>query len=343
MPFKFIQLLLYFLLFSIIWNFSIEANSGSLSTYFSSIFKNSASFWLKITSTVSFFLYAVVSYFFLWYYSKPKKQVVALLLILLCIPLVILFRYFLEEMICPVIFGFQNYYPGTHLYYYMQDNKFFSIPYTAFGIVFYFLQSNNYKDAEKNELALQNRQAELEYLKSQINPHFLFNNLNSIYSLIYHKSDKALKAVEQLSSLLRYMLYEKDKEVLITQEVDYLLSFIELQKLRFDYELPLIVNIEKKCGNEKIAPLLLIPLVENAFKHGDLKYAEFPLIIQLLNFNNGLKFVVENKKGQYQKDIHSGVGIANLKRRLELIYPNRYLFEIDETEKSYKATLNIKW
>jgi two-component system LytT family sensor kinase len=106
------------------------------------------------------------------------------------------------------------------LSYYLQDNKYFSIPYTAFGIVYYFLQSNRYKEVEKNELELQNRQAELEYLKSQINPHFLFNNLNSIYSLIYHKSDKALKAVEQLSSLLRYMLYEKNKEVLLTEEVD---------------------------------------------------------------------------------------------------------------------------
>ena len=93
-----------------------------------------------------------------------------------------------------------------------------------------FLKSNRFKEAEKTELELQNRQAELEYLKSQINPHFLFNNLNSIYSLIYHKSDKALKAVEQLSSLLRYMLYEKNKEVLLTEEVDYLKNFIALQK-----------------------------------------------------------------------------------------------------------------
>ncbi len=343
MPFKFKQLFLYFILFNFIWSISSGTNNGSFNTYFSDIFKNTASVGLKITTTISFFLYSLSAYFFLWYYSKRKKQVTAFLLILLCIPLVILFRYFLEEMICPVIFGFQNYNPNTTLYYYLQDNKYFSIPYTAFGIVFYFLQSNHYKDAEKNELALQNRQAELAYLKSQINPHFLFNNLNSIYSLIYHKSDKALKAVEQLSSLLRYMLYEKNTEVLLTEEVTCLKSFIELQKLRFDYELPLVVNIDNKSGNEKIAPLLLIPLVENAFKHGDFKHPEFPLIIELHNFNSEFNFSVENKKGQNEKDAHGGIGIVNLKRRLELIYSNRYLFNIEESEVSYKSTLTIKW
>ncbi|WP_172637558.1 sensor histidine kinase [Sediminibacterium salmoneum] len=225
----------------------------------------------------------------------------------------------------------------------MQDNKFFSIPYTAFGIVFYFLQSNQYKDVEKNELALKNRQAELEYLKSQVNPHFLFNNLNSIYSLIYHKSDKALKAVEQLSALLRYMLYEKNKEVLLTEDVTCLKSYIELQKLRFDYELPLVVNIDNQVGNEKIAPLLLIPLVENAFKHGDFKHPESPLIIELLSIKSELSFIIENKKGQHQKDQLSGIGIANLKRRLELIYPKRYYFNIEESDVSYKTTLKIKW
>jgi two-component system LytT family sensor kinase len=343
MPFKFKQLLLYFILFNFIWSISLGANSGSFYSYFAGIFKNFTSFGLKITTTVSFFLYVLSAYYFLWFFTKRKKQVAAFFLILLCIPLVILFRYFLEEMICPFIFGFQNYNPATTLSYYLLDNKYFSIPYTAFGIVYYFLQSNRYKEVEKSELEMQNRQAELEHLKSQINPHFLFNNLNSIYSLIYHKSDKALKAVEQLSSLLRYMLYEKNTEVLLTEEVDYLKNFIELQKLRFDYEIPLVVNIDNENRNKKIAPLLLIPLVENAFKHGDFKHPEFPLIIELLIFNNELGFIVENKKGQYQKDKVSGIGITNLKRRLELIYPNRYFLDTEENEKSYKATLKIKW
>lgn len=343
MPFKFKQLFLYFILFNFIWSISLGANSGSFTGYFEGIFQSFTSFGLKITTTLSFFLYALSAYSFLWYCTNQKKQVVAFLLILLCIPAVILFRYFLEEILCPAIFGFQNYNPDTTLIYYLLDNKYFSVPYSAFGIVYYFLQSNRNKEAEKTELALQNRQAELEYLKSQINPHFLFNNLNSIYSLVYHRSDKALKAIEQLSSLLRYMLYEKSKEVLLTEEVNHLKNFIELQKLRFDYEIPLVINIDNKIENKLIAPLLLFTLVENAFKHGEFKHPEFPLAIQLLIVDNELCFMVENKKGQYQQDKPDGIGIANLKRRLALIYPNRYFFDIEESSTSYKATLKIKW
>lgn len=343
MPFKFKQLFLYFILFNFIWSISLGSNEGNFSGYFSGIFKDFTSFGLKITTTLSFFLYTLSAYSFLWFCAKRKKQAAAFFLILLCIPLVILFRYFLEEMICPFVFGFQNYNPNTTLSYYLLDNKLFSIPYTAFGIVYYFLRNNRYKEVEKNELELQNRKAELEYLKSQINPHFLFNNLNSIYSLIYHKSDKALKAVEQLSSLLRYMLYEKNKEVLLTDEIDYLENYIALQKLRFDFEVPLNINIDNQNSNEKIAPLLLITLVENAFKHGDFKYPEFPLIIRLVNFNNELSFIVENRKRQDQRNDFNGIGIANFKRRLELIYPGRYYFDIAESETLYKSTLKIKW
>ena len=103
------------------------------------------------------------------------------------------------------------------------------------------------------------------------------------------------------------------------------------------------INIDNKISNEKIAPLLLIPLIENAFKHGDFKDPEFPLIINLLNFNNELSFIVENKKGPYQKDKLHGIEIANLKRLLALIYPDRHFFDIEESERSYKATLTIKW
>ncbi|MCX6319572.1 MAG: histidine kinase [Bacteroidetes bacterium] len=334
---------MYFILFNIIWSSSLGANNGSIISYFAGFFNNFTSFCLKITTTVSFFLYALSSYFFLWYLSKRKRQIAAFFLILLCIPLIILFRYLLEEIICPATLGIQNYNPNTSLSYYLLDNKYFSIPYTSFGVVYYFIQSNRFKEMEKNTLELHNRQAELEFLKSQINPHFLFNNLNSIYSLVYHRSDKALKAIEQLSLLLRYMLYEKKKEVLLSEEVNYLNNFIALQKLRFEAEIPLVIKIDNLNADKKIAPLLLIPIVENAFKHGDFKYPEFPLLINLLNTKTELSFVVENKKNQYQKDEHSGIGISNLKRRLELLYPNRYAFTTEENDKSYKTTLKIKW
>ncbi len=343
MPFKFKQLLFYFILFNFIWSIALGANNGSIVSYYVSIFKNLTSFTLKVTSTFSFFLYTFSGYLFLWISVRRKKQILGFLLIALCIPFVILFRFFLEEMVCPAIFGFQNYNSSTTITYYLQDNIYFSIPYTALGIVFYFFQSNRYKELEKTALALQNRQAELAFLKSQINPHFLFNNLNSIYSLIYHKSDKALKAVEQLSNLLRYMLYNKKDEVLLSEEVDYLNNYIDLQKLRYNYDLPLYVKMDIQNEIKCIAPLLLIPIVENAFKHGEFKNQELPLSIELYCSNDVLCFTVENQKGHHQKDEGSGIGIKNLQRRLELLYPSKHQFTIEESISNYKATLKITW
>lgn len=341
MPFRIKQLFLYFLLFDFFREMYMGLNRVGPVQFMKEIFESFKSFSLEVTSTLSFFLYALAAYFFLWYFSKHRKQFWGFVLILCCIPLVILFRYLLEEIISPAVFGFRNYQPGIKLQDYMQDNKYFSIPNTAFGIIFYFLQSNRHKDNEKNNLQIQNRQAELDYLKSQINPHFLFNNLNGIYSLIYHKSDKALQAVEQLSSLLRYMLYEKNQKVLLTQETAYLLNFIDLQKLRFNYELPLQLQNNIENTDLQIAPLLLIPLVENAFKHGDFRHPQFPLMIQLKTTGRLLHFTVENKKGNYEKDAVSGIGINNLKRRLALIYPGNYQIEITESETCYKTSLSI--
>lgn len=341
MPFKLKHLFLFFLLFDFLWGLYMGMNNVGFLQYFKDNYGSLKSIKLVITTTLSFFLYALSAYFFLWYFSKRKKQLLAFLCIICCIPLVILFRYFLEEIFSPAVFGFRNYRPDILLTDYIKDNKYYSIPHTAFGIIFYFFQSNSYKEGEKKELQVQTRQAELDYLKAQINPHFLLNNLNSIYSLVYHKSEKSLFAVEQLSSLLQYMLYEKKEKVLLSYEIRYLMSFIDLQKLRYDYDLPISLSNTVTDSNLKIAPLLLIPLVENAFKHGDFRDPQFPLVIQLATADNKLLAVVENKKGQLEKDSTSGIGIANLKRRLELMYPGNYQLEINEDDACYRTTLKI--
>lgn len=341
MPVKIKQLFCYFLLFNLAWGMSMELNNGGIIKYFKSNFESPVRIGLEITSTISFFLYALSAYLFLWYFTKKKRQALALILILACIPVVILSRYFIEEISCEAVFGFHNYNTGTSISYYMLDNKFYSIPYTAFGMLFYFVQSNRFKESEKMELLIQNRQAELHYLKSQINPHFLFNNLNNIYSLVYHKSDKSLVAIEQLSSLLQYMLYEKNEEVLLADEIAYLKNFIALQKLRYNFEIPLSISIEVQDENVKIAPLLLIPLVENAFKHCDLHDSNMPLTVHLSEKDNILQLLVQNKKGKHEKDSVPGIGISNLKRRLALLYENEHTFRIEESATCYKTTLKL--
>ena len=341
MPYKFKQLFLFFLLFDLFRSFYMELNgTGSLQDLFNFI-DNFQKVVLRITSTFSFYLYALSSYTLLWLFSKRKKHFWAIVLILFCIPIVILFRYLLEEMISPAVFGFHNYRIGIRLSDYIQDNKYFSLPNTAFGVVFYLIQSNQFALMEKKELIIQNRIAELEYLKSQINPHFLFNNLSSIYSLVYHKSDKALTAIEQLSSLLRYMLYEKNQLVSLEEEWNYILNFIELQKIRYSNNIAILIEDRRSNEHFKIAPLILIPLIENAFKHGQFTNIALPIKIFIETKDQNLTFTVSNEKGKSFNTAEPGIGVSNLRRRLELLYPDSFQLEIVNTASNYTTTLKI--
>jgi two-component system, LytTR family, sensor kinase len=341
MPFKLKQLSLFFIPFYFCWTFAMEFTNGNDLDFIKGYFTGKHSLGLIITTILSFFLYSLAAYFFLWFFAKKGNHLWGYLFILVCIPLIIMFRYFLQEIFAPAFLGFHNYYSGIKLTDYMMDNKYYSVYYSGFGIIFYYLQSNRYKDFVQQELKIQNRQAELDYLKSQVNPHFLFNNLNNIYSLIYNKSGNALSAVEKLSNLLRYMLYEKKEKVLLTEEITYLQNFIDLQKFRYDYDLPLSVRFVVNDKKLEIAPLLLIPLIENAFKHGDFKDREFPLVIDLQTRGNELSFTVKNKKGQYEKDKIPGIGVANLKRRLELLYAGKHELIIADTESGHTTQLKI--
>lgn len=198
------------------------------------------------------------------------------------------------------------------------------------------------QEVEKEKLSL-----ELNALKVQINPHFLFNSLNSIYSLTRKKSDKAPKAVLELSDLMRYMIYEvNDEKVGLQKEIDALKQYIALQKLRLEHNTDLKFELEVENPNQHIAPLLFFPLVENAFKHGlkaddnnylhiSLKSTKASLSFNVVN-NIGVTEELENKK-------YGGIGLENVKRRLKLIYGSDARFTITETPAEFRAELTIDW
>lgn len=198
----------------------------------------------------------------------------------------------------------------------------------------------------KIELINQNQISELTLLRSQVNPHFLFNTLNNIYSLVYKKSDDAPAALMKLSSIMRYMLYDANTDsVLLEKELDYLNSFIELQKLRLKHkdfvDLKIIGNIKEKT----ISPMLLIPFVENAFKHGSKNVQSPGIKITLTVMEKGIEFEVINhiKKGlQINKDKEGGIGLQNIKRRLELLYPGQHNILINKDENIFYVKLIIK-
>lgn len=198
--------------------------------------------------------------------------------------------------------------------------------------------------SERQQMELSNQQlkSELAYLRSQVNPHFLFNTLNNIYALAYKKSEHTAEAVMKLSSMMRYMLYEANEErVPLTKEIDNLHSFIALQKLRSKQEELVHFRIEGAVEEKEIAPLLLVPLVENAFKHGNFRSS--PVQIQLKSIPGRLQFTVKNTyKEQQQKDSAGGVGLLNIRRRLELLYPNKHRMDIQVEEETFEVTLEIK-
>ena len=190
-------------------------------------------------------------------------------------------------------------------------------------------------------------QAELNFLKAQIHPHFLFNTLNNLYALTLDKSDDAPEVVAKLAEILDYMLYQcNEPNVLINKEIELLQNYIDLEKLRYGDRLHLEFDYEIDQSHTRIAPLILISIIENAFKHGvSSTIAEARIEISLIVKNDLLHFRVFNTKGEFaqadQMNYKEGIGAKNIQRQLELVYPNHYEWEVEEKEYSYEVNLSI--
>lgn len=194
----------------------------------------------------------------------------------------------------------------------------------------------------QRNLESERREMELQFLKSQLNPHFLFNSLNNIYSLAYQKSDKTADAIMKLSEIMRYMIYESNTPtVALSKEVDYLKNYIELQKIRFKDGAFIEMTLNGEIDDQKIVPLMLISFVENAFKHGVVTDANEPVKIDIIANQKILHFSVINKKNNQNKDAQGGVGLPNVERRLQLIYPDRYKLNVVNSPTHYTCELMI--
>ncbi len=281
-----------------------------------------------------------VGVYLLLFYLYPKRKISLLIgSMLLLSVFMISYRYLFEEVILFQIFERNNYNPNVKLHYYFLDNIYYGVLYGFVGFVVYFMESSVYNERLKNEYLLEKEKAELSMLKSQINPHFLFNSLNNIYSLVYNKSAHALDAVAKLSSMLRYSVYENEEFIQIGKELNYINDFIELEKFRYAKEPNVEIRIEQK--DILIAPFLLIPFVENAFKHGDLSDEKHPVKIHLSYEGNDLIFKVRNNIKVKEKDEVGGVGVNNVKKRLAYIYKDKHNLDIKESEEFYEVNLRI--
>ncbi|TNE58125.1 MAG: histidine kinase [Bacteroidetes bacterium] len=205
----------------------------------------------------------------------------------------------------------------------------------------------NRKEKEATEFRSEKLEAELKFLKSQINPHFLFNALNNIYTLTVIKSDKAPENLLKLSGMLRYMLYDcKADQVPLGKEIEYLRHFIDLHLLKDSRGLNVDVQLDESRPNRTIAPMLFIPFVENAFKHSKVEDREKGWIrIRLQTTDEHLVFEVENSvpEQQFTKDEAGGIGLNNVRRQLELLYPDRHELDIEPGPEVYKIRLKLFW
>ena len=219
------------------------------------------------------------------------------------------------------------------------------IIYSAIGFIFSFFYEWNKNKAVQELLEKQNIRTELELLKSQINPHFLFNTLNNIDVLILDEPQKASDYLKKLSEILRFILYETNNErIPLSNEVEYIKKYIELQKIRTSNNKFVELEIYGNTGEIFIAPMIFIHFVENAFKFATNKKIENAITIRLEISDNKVVFMCKNhiNKTGATTQINSGLGFKLIKQRLDLIYGNNYAINVNETDKWYIVNLNIK-
>ncbi len=201
---------------------------------------------------------------------------------------------------------------------------------------------------EKRELQSQNLQSELNFLKAQINPHFFFNTLNNLYALTLKKSDLAPEIVLRLSEMMRYMLYESNEsEVTLEKEIKYVKNYIELERLRQAAKFKIDFQLTGKLNGQKIAPLMFIPFLENSFKHGLDKQIDSGYVNIRLQLDESMVILdIENSKplvpALNNEKTSGGIGLENVKRRLNLLYPNKHNLNIENDSTSFKVLLNIE-
>lgn len=212
-----------------------------------------------------------------------------------------------------------------------------------FGIIKYTYDYRKLKEAAQ-QLRIEKQEAELNYLKSQTNPHFLFNTLNNIYALAREKSDQAPEAILRLSKILRFMLYEAGGDyIAIEQELKIMSDYISLEQLRYDESLRLNFNYDVEDLKQSLPPLLLMPLVENAFKHGVSETRVHPFVeIHLSIKNRQLAFYVKNSCEAIAGEgtVKENIGLSNLRRQLQLLYTD-YSLSVQQGTSDFSATLKI--
>jgi two-component system, LytTR family, sensor kinase len=271
-------------------------------------------------------------------YLYPKKNSYFMLAHLITFFLIVIVFYFVQRAMYPQeMFSWR-----AHIVFNLLFYLFFFFSSTMFQLI----ADRAENDKLNKEKETENLKTELSLLRSQVSPHFMFNVLNNMVALARKKSDVLEPSLIKLSSLMRYMLYEADEDkVQLEKEVEYLQSYIDLQKQRFGKNVQVNVIVHPFDDQYEIEPMLLIPFVENAFKHGTGMIENAEINIDLKAMNQILQFNVRNKydpESQEVRDKSSGIGLANVKRRLNLLYAKNHEISISGKDAYFTVELKIK-
>jgi hypothetical protein len=292
------------------------------------------------TTLLLAFFYANYYYFIPKFYVTEKYTFFTILIIISFIVFLLLPDIFIEEKRIDTLFqnNLPHRPPGKMPYSLLVNYNLFRF----IGVFAFSLLLKVRERLKKTEIEKTN--AELSYLKAQINPHFLFNTLNSIYSLAILKSDKTADAVVKLSEMMRYVLNDSNSNFIsLKNELNYITNYIDLQRMRLTPNVKLNYAHEGIVLDKKIAPLILIPFIENAFKHGVNSEENSEIDIAIIVSETTIKLSVKNNcvSTNNQTLNKSGLGIENTKQRLNLLYPKNHLLNIAEVDSSFVVSLII--
>ncbi|WP_319501745.1 histidine kinase [uncultured Draconibacterium sp.] len=221
-----------------------------------------------------------------------------------------------------------------------------SIVIVGFSIGLRAIEQYTASEKRQKELEKEKLNSELAFLKNQVSPHFFFNTLNNIYSMVAINTDDAQAAILKLSKLMRYLLYESEHgETLLSAEVEFMHHYIDLMQLRVSQKVDIHIDLPGKQNDLKIPPLLFIPFIENAFKHG-ISYREKSFIkVKMETSDNKVFFSCENsvakEKAEKRDENHSGIGLENVKKRLNLLFDGKYDLNIDSSSEVFSVKLEI--
>ena len=292
---------------------------------------------LRIVQFYFCYLYVFPKYF------DPKKLGPLFFHVFIALVLFIILRYGIEQVAFPGFFGYQNYNANTTAFAYILSNTYYSFPGIFFAAAIYGAEKSFGKEKENLKLKQEVAKAELAFLKAQINPHFLYNSLNYLYSLALPIADQMATAVLKLAELMRYtILTDEDEMRYLRDELDYIENYISFFRLRLDPQCYVNFNITGKIGEQRIPSLVLIAFVENAFKHGVLNDQKNPICINITIAKDALLFSTFNQIVHGKKDSSNGIGLNNIKRRLALICPNQHELTIVQKENTFEAKLYLQ-